>query len=346
MAKKYKLALVFGGFIQLYFEYLKTLCVNNQVELDVFEENDRNIDIENYDYLLCDNLRIEKCAKVFHNHSVLYQIGRSKFLIYRILYFLTHLNKIKSTEFFNKSYSKCICVSKELKRDLQKYYNVSADKIIVAHAGFVPPEQNNEDKLFKKYNIEEPFTICTSAVGFVTKGGYTLLGALRRFRKMYPNVKIKANIIYPKYKTNLAVKLYVKLFKLDDMVEFFGYQDNINEFYNKAHCLTCQSVHEAFGRIVTEAMYQKIPVIVGSNIGASDIIKDGINGFVFEDGKNASKNLANKIKEVYDKYEQLEPIVENAYHTSETLTWENFAKEIFYGLYPELKKINNVLPLE
>ena len=122
------------------------------------------------------------------------------------------------------------------------------------------------------------------------------------------------------------------------MVEFYGYQDNINNFYNQAHCLTCQSIYEAFGRIVTEAMYQKIPVIVGNNIGASDIVNNGVNGFIFEDNKNRYRNLALKIKEVYDKYNDLNPLVENAYKTSKQLTWQNFAEEIFYNLYPEHAK--------
>ena len=37
-------------------------------------------------------------------------------------------------------------LSTEIKRDLQKYYNISEDKLIVAHAGFIPPKQNNDDK--------------------------------------------------------------------------------------------------------------------------------------------------------------------------------------------------------
>ena len=338
--KIYKMAILNAGFFMPeYKDSLIQLCVDNNIECTMLEPSEYSADmLSNYDYVLSDRFSIMGCTKVFHQLSVEYQIDKAESFVYKILYRLTHFNKIKEQYECNVSYPKLVCVSSEVKRDLEKYYKIPPEKLIVAHAGFIPPAKSNDDKHFKKLEENEIFTICTSAVGFVTKGGYTLLRAIRKFRKMYPEVKIKANIIYPKYEKNLAVKLYVKLFGLSDAVEFFGYQNDINEFYNKAHCLTCQSVYEAFGRIVTEAMYQKIPVIVGSNIGAADIVEDGVSGFIFEDGKNAPENLAKKIKEVYDKYNELEPFVEKAYQTSKSLTWENFAKELFYGLYPEFKK--------
>lgn len=333
---KHRIAIVKGGFLYLYIEYFKKLCTDHNIEIDFFEKGTMRIEnSEMYDFILSDNTPTFGVCKIFHQHSILYQLSKSNNPLYSIIYFIFHLNKIKNSFIQNKSYRKAICVSTEIKRDLEKFYKIPPEKIIVSHAGFVEPEQNNDNKVFKKFDNNSTFTICTSAVGFVTKGGYTLLNALREFRKMFPNIKIKANIIYPKHKRNLGVKLFVKLFKLTDMVEFYGYQDNINNFYNQAHCLTCQSIYEAFGRIVTEAMYQKIPVIVGNNIGASDIIEDGVNGFIFENNKNRSRNLALKIKEVYDQYNDLSQLVENAYKTSKQLTWQDFAKEIFYNLYPE-----------
>ena len=80
-------------------------------------------------------------------------------------------------------------------------------------------------------------------------------------------------------------------------------------------------------------MWAKCPVIVGSNIGAVDIIKDGENGFIFEADKNRELNLALKIKEVYDKYETLDSLVDKAHDDSLRLTWKNFARELFEGLY-------------
>lgn len=335
---KNKIAIVKGGFLDLYLHYFEKLCADHNIKIDFFEKGTMYIENPDiYDFVLSDNTQTLGACKIFHQHTILYQLSKSNNLLYNIIYSIFHIKKIRNSFIRNKSYKKAICVSTEIQRDLEKFYKIPQEKIILAHAGFVEPEENNDNKEFKKFDYNSTFTVCTSAAGFVTKGGYTLLNALREFRKMFPNIKIKANIIYPKYKKNLGVKLFVKLFKLSDMVEFYGYQDNINSFYNQSQCLICQSVYEAFGRIVTEAMYQKIPVIVGSNIGASDIVEDGVNGFIFEDNKNRYRNLALKIKEAYDKYNDLNPLVENAYKTSKQLTWQDFAKKIFYGLYPEYK---------
>jgi len=336
---KRKFAVIVEGFAPLYIDFLIEIANKNNIIVDTFNaETYSNINFNDYDYVLSDKIPMEGCVKVFHQHSVKYQINKAQSKIYKLLYSITHKNKIKKSIHLNNSYSKLVCVSNELKKDLEYYYQIPSEKIIVAHAGFVIPEEDNDNKKFKKIKKEETFTICTSAVGFITKGGYTLLKAIKEFHKEYPNIKIQANIIYPKYKKNIGVKLYVKVFKLEKFVKFYDYQKDINKFYANAHCLTCQSIYEAFGRIVTEAMYQKIPVIVGNNIGASDIIKDNINGFLFDSNKNPSKNLARKIKKVYDQYNNLENLVENAYETAKNNSWDNFAKEVFFGLYPEFKK--------
>lgn len=334
-----KIAIInFGNFIDFYKNDIVKLCKKYKIQVDIIEKNEiSNCKIDVYDYVISDNLPIEGCCKTIHQQSIMYRMNKNCNIFYKIIYYLGHIKRIRETYKLNRSYKRLICVSSEVKRDLEKYYKIPSENLIVAHAGFIPPAQSNDGKEFKKLEQNEVFTICTSAVGFVNKGGYTLLRALRYFKKEYPNIRLKANIIYPNHEKNLAVKLYVKLFGLSDVVEFFGYQNDINEFYNKAHCLTCQSLNEAFGRIVTEAMYQKIPVIVGSNVGAADIILDGVNGFIFEDNNNKAKNLAKKIKEVHAKYNKLESLVEKAYETSKNTTWENFAKDVFYGLYPEFK---------
>ena len=138
---------------------------------------------------------------------------------------------------------------------------------------------------------------------------------------------------YPKYKKNLAVFLYIKIFGLKNYVQFFDRQEDMYNFYENSHCFVCPSIAEAFGRVVTEAMYARRPVIIGSNIGAIDIIKDGVNGFVFEADKNKELNLALKIKEVYDKYDDLHDVADKAFELSKNCTWENFAKEIIENLY-------------
>lgn len=173
-----------------------------------------------------------------------------------------------------------------------------------------------------------------SGVGFVTKGGFVLLDAIRRLKNNYPN--IRAKIIYPKHKNNLGLKLYMLFSNLNGYVEFLGYQKNMQEFYTSLDCFVCPSIQEAFGRVVTEAMNFKIPTVVSSTTGAKDIIKNEVNGFIFERKNYSGKNLANKIEYIIKNPDKMKPLTEAAYITAQEITWENFAKTIFKEFYPEL----------
>lgn len=158
------------------------------------------------------------------------------------------------------------------------------------------------------------------------------LDAIRRLKKDYPN--IKAKIIYPDYKKNLGLMLYLWFYKLKDTVEIVGYQKDMSAFYRSLDCLVVPSIFEAFGRVVIEGMTHKIPVIVGSGVGAKDIIKDGENGFVFEAEGYSGKPLAEKMKEVIRNYNNLDNLVNSACALSKSgFTWKNFGEEIFKELY-------------
>ena len=154
MVKNFKkLAVVNNGFVSLYIEYLKRICDDNNVLLDVFDIDDyKDVDFSQYDYVITDVLSVKGCVKVFHQHSVEYQISRAESWIYKIIYRLTHLKKIKEEFEYNTSYPKLVCVSNEVKHDLEKYYKITSDKLIVAHAGFVPPECDN-NKNFKNCQL-------------------------------------------------------------------------------------------------------------------------------------------------------------------------------------------------
>lgn len=128
--------------------------------------------------------------------------------------------------------------------------------------------------------------------------------------------------------------LYLWFYNLKDTVEIVGYQKDMSAFYRSLDCLVVPSIFEAFGRVVIEGMTHKIPVIVGSGVGAKDIIKDGENGFVFEAEGYSGKPLAEKMKEVIRNYNNLDNLVNSAYTLSKSgFTWKNFGEEIFKELY-------------
>ncbi len=329
-----KIAIIKSGFIDCYLIYMQKLCSLNGILLDVFNNDNKNYTklFNDYDYIITDNNFLPFCINIFHSHTIIEKVKNYSLLPYKIIFFLGHLKQIMYSKRYFPTMPKTIVVSDRLKQDMVQNYNIPESSIIVAYAGF-DKNKNNDLKKIQKYNYNNPFIVGMDARGFVNKGGYIFLKAIKVLIKNYPKIKIKAYIIYPSYKTNLFVKFFIRILGLNSYVTFFKWQNDMNIFYDKINCLVCASHLEGFGRVVTEAMYAKVPVIIGSNVGAACIIKDGINGFVFDYYQKRIYNLAQKIKEVYDKYNDLNELVENAYKISKSFTWENFAKTIIESLY-------------
>ncbi|MCH8567411.1 MAG: glycosyltransferase family 4 protein [Balneolales bacterium] len=94
---------------------------------------------------------------------------------------------------------------------------------------------------------------------------------------------------------NLAVKL-----NIGDKVEFLGYKKNVDYYYSKASVFAFTSINEGFPNALLEAMASRIAVIsFDCMAGPSDIIVDGVNGFLVDVGdlEEYSKKLSVLMKD-------------------------------------------------
>lgn len=279
---------------------------------------------KNYDYILSDCCAIRFGCTVFHRHSLMYRQKLSPNFIYEFFFKLGHFKKLNYfKKWHTKKHQKIFVVSNEMKKDYSKAYAIPEEKIHVLIPGFNFDKPDSSTPKVKNKN--EEFVLGLSAVGFSSKGGYILLDAMRRIK----NKNIKCKIIYPKHEKNFFLKFLVKIIGIEEKIEFLGYQKDMTEFYNSIDCLVVSSLAEAFGRVILEAMINKKPVILGSNVGAADIIEDGKNGFIYEFNKKSGQNLASKIEEVYKKRNGTKNLTEKAYNIAISLSWDNFAKKMF-----------------
>jgi len=65
-------------------------------------------------------------------------------------------------------------------------------------------------------------------------------------------------------------------------VRFIGrvHQGDLAAVYNQASVFVLASIANGFGMVVPQAMACGLPVIVTENVGAADIVTDGVDGFV------------------------------------------------------------------
>lgn len=90
------------------------------------------------------------------------------------------------------------------------------------------------------------------------------------------------------------LKDYVLQKKLNNIISFTGQVDNMDEFYQTLDIFVLPSIKpEPFGLVVIEAMEFEIPVVATNHGGPTEIIKDGVNGFLvdYHDPKDLSGTL-------------------------------------------------------
>ena len=76
---------------------------------------------------------------------------------------------------------------------------------------------------------------------------------------------------------------YIAEHKMQDYVQYIGFQKDMNQFYRSIHCLVAPSkVQEAFGLVLCEAMYCKVPVITSTSGAQVEIIENGTSGILLE----------------------------------------------------------------
>ena len=358
---KNKIAILYSGFMFNYLDYFINICSEKNIKIDLllFENNKifnnkinklfllktkykpknikllfllekeiKNIiNIEDYDYILSDCIGLSFGCNIFHYTSLCNKINVSNNNIIKFFSYIAHYKKLILEKYQFKNSPKSIFVSNTLKDDYINNCNVDKNKSYVIYPGI-----NYEVKNIKKYK-NDYFTIGLVACGFSTKGGYTLLKAFKILKRNFKINKVKLKIINPKYKKGSILDLYIKIFNLSEHIEFIPYQNDMSYFYNSIDCLVCASKYESFGRVVSESMISNVPVIIGSNVGAVDVIKDNVNGFIFENNSKNYIELANKLKEIISKRNNLDEIKQNAYNTAKILTWKNFANNLYTVLY-------------
>ncbi len=105
---------------------------------------------------------------------------------------------------------------------------------------------------------------------------------------------------------------------LEPYVKFIDFKENPYPVVNQADIVLVCSRHEAFGRVTSEAMLLKKPVIGTNSGGTLELIKEGFNGLLYEPGNYYQ--LADKIEYLIQHREKMEEWGENGY---------NFIKENF-----------------
>ena len=203
-------------------------------------------------------------------------------IIFPLKYWFKHFMIIN---FYKNSNSYFIFASKYIEIQTQKILNVKFKNSYVIHNGIDLSNFRLEpDKVFNKN-----FNIVMVGRMDQSKDFDTLIKITPSLYKIIKNLKIF--LVGDGPDRNRLEKLS-RSNNSTNLIHFLGTRSDVSDILNKSHIFVfLNKPIEGFGLVLLEAMKSSIPIIT-YNIGAnSEIIDDGLNGFLVDDEKELIQKI-------------------------------------------------------
>ena len=244
---------------------------------------------------------------------------------------------------YNGNCKKFIAVSNLTKDIFLQEYTINPDKVAVINPGVDLSDyaQHNKDSVRNDIrrelgiNIADPVIIFAS-MNFEIKGLDDILFSLAKLKAQNHKFKLivagKGNI--KKY-TKMAQEAQI----ISDVI-FTGpvNKENLIRMYLASDLYIMLSKFDTFGMVVLEAMAAGLPVIISSNVGAKDIVREDENGFIVSNTSDANY-IAAKIALLLDENIR-RPFAAAACQTAAQNTWDDVTKK-YAAIYENIMAENN-----
>lgn len=191
-----------------------------------------------------------------------------------------------------------IAQSEGMKQDLIRNYNCREDNIVVinnpVNHSIEKAAEKNKNKIFNKKKI--------LFVGRLDKqkGLHYLIDSFSILLEKYPNA-----ILEIVGDGSLKGELFDKINKLniDHAVQIKGTTKNVIDFYQNCDVVVLSSYYEGFPNVLIEAITMGVPIVsFDSPFGPSEIIEEGVNGYLVEylNPQELAKSLYNALVKDWD----------------------------------------------
>jgi len=131
--------------------------------------------------------------------------------------------------------------------------------------------------------------------------------------------------------------------RLEARVSFLPPRPDVEFYYAAADLYVGPSLEDAFALPPLEAMACGVPTIVSSQAGVSEIITDGVDGFILNDPQDSAQ-LAELIALLYGNEGLRQRMGEAAAETARQYTWDRNARQLGELLQDLLRRKSCRLP--
>lgn len=169
---------------------------------------------------------------------------------------------------------------------VENYYNfdIKLKKCIPNPVSLAPLHLN-----WRRENLNQRNILYVGRIDIV-KGVDIALKAFLQLKKIYKDLSMtivgSAKDFSLSYKTNLTFEQYVQSIVGEyfaESIEFLGEQpqDVIQRLRSRCSVVVVPSRYETFGYTCLESMAQGVPTVVSNSGGGSEIVRDGVDGLLF-----------------------------------------------------------------
>ncbi|MBI4773668.1 MAG: glycosyltransferase [Deltaproteobacteria bacterium] len=177
--------------------------------------------------------------------------------------------------FSEPALKKVIANSNRGKAEIMAHYGVDTRRIRVIHNGFNPDLLDAPSEPLSVGNPADRFALFVGS-GYERKGLATAIQCLA----LLGDSRVKL-LVVGKDRPGRFEKLASRS-GVADRVLFCGPQKNVAPFYRRARCFILPTLYEPFSNACLEAAAFGLPVVTTRMNGFSELIKEGVNGYILE----------------------------------------------------------------
>ena len=197
-----------------------------------------------------------------------------------------NLNKLYSTLLTNKDL--IITVSENQAKYTASKYHIPAQLFKTIHNGIdinkwrLPGDHSDKIKLRNQYGIPENAAVIIMTAAFRPEKNH--IGAIQSLQVLHSKYNQKAYLLFVGEGMLLEqCRGMAEKMNMSEFIKFAGPQSDVRPFYWASNLFTlCSTSVETFSIAALEAMACGLPVVLTNIGGASEMISEGLNGFLCE----------------------------------------------------------------
>lgn len=174
-----------------------------------------------------------------------------------------------------RSADRVIAISNAVKDELA--ITVGSKNVVVIYNGIIDDEDGQVRSKALNRPIRTPFTFTLMGYFHKSKGQVEAIKAFAGVWARYPDIKL----LIAGSGNDAEIRRTVGSMGIASAVEFAGFVNDPDKIYKRTSVLLNCSRFEALGRVTIEAMFHGIPVIGHASGATPEIIRHGINGFLY-----------------------------------------------------------------